>query len=94
MEEVIRHATEDGGECYFWATHGGAELDLLIVKGARRHGFEFKRSSAPRLTRSMQIAAADLGLDSLTVVYPGPTSYSLARGIDVRPLNSVLGLGH
>jgi len=92
MEEVIRHTTEEGGEAYFWATHGGAELDLLIVKGARRRGFEFKRASAPRLTPSMRVAMADLGLESLTVVYPGATSYPLARGVEVRSLDAVLGL--
>jgi hypothetical protein len=29
-----------------WATHAGAELDLLVVRDRRRVGFEFKRTVA------------------------------------------------
>ena len=46
-------------ESIFYATHGGAELDLLVVRGRRRLGFEFKRTVAPELTKSMRIALAD-----------------------------------
>jgi uncharacterized protein len=67
--------------CYFWGTHSGAELDLLVVKGRRRHGFEIKRTVAPRLTPSMQIAMRDLKLDSLDVIYAGSDSFPLAKGV-------------
>ncbi|HEY7710357.1 MAG TPA: hypothetical protein VIG57_10045, partial [Candidatus Entotheonella sp.] len=58
-------------QCFFWATHAGAELDLLVVQGSRRLGFEFKRTSTPRRRKSMQVAMADLGLERLDVIYPG-----------------------
>lgn len=73
-------------ECYFWATHAGAELDLLIVRGGRRFGFEFKRADAPTLTPSMRIAFQDLKLERLEVVHPGTRAYPLAPGIDAVPL--------
>ena len=92
LESVIRHVAENDADCYFWATHGGAELDLLILKGGRRVGFEFKRASAPRLTPSMRTAMADLGLAELTVVYPGTETYMLAPRIRVAPLDSVVGV--
>ena len=80
-------------EAYFWATHAGAELDLLIFKGGRRIGFEIKYSDAPTRTRSMTIAQQDLNLDLLYVIYPGNKSYLLDKHIQViglGDLNSIL----
>ncbi len=71
---------------YFWATHSGAELDLLTFAGGRRIGFEVKYADAPKLTKSMRIALADLKLDRLFVVYPGATGYRLATKVDVVPI--------
>jgi hypothetical protein len=76
-------------DCYFWATHAGAELDLLVLHRGRRLGFELKYTDAPRLTRSMRIAIDDLGLDRLLVVYPGSRSYELAESIAAVPLQAV-----
>jgi predicted AAA+ superfamily ATPase len=66
------------GECHFWATHAGAELDLVIVRGRTRLGFEFKRTTAPRLTPSMRTALVDLGLSRLDVIHAGADSFPLA----------------
>ena len=84
------------GESSFYATHGGAELDLVVIRGARRLGFEFKRTVAPELTRSMRIALADLRLERLDVIHAGERTYPLAERIravalariqqDLRPL--------
>ena len=71
-------------ECYFWAAHSGAELDLLVVRGKVRRGFEFKRTTAPAVTRSMRIAIEDLGLSRLYVVYAG--SHSFAMGPRIRAI--------
>ena len=83
LEEIIRHHRAESSDCYFWATQQGAEIDLLIMKNGKKLGFEFKYSSAPKLTKSMRIANQDLKLDSLTVIYPGATQYPLADGIGV-----------
>ena len=90
IEEAIRAVSPDGA--YFWATHNGAELDLLLVKNGRRIGIECKRSDAPRLTPSMRIAMTDLGLDRLIVIYPGARRYPLAEKVEVVPLVEVAGL--
>ncbi len=87
MDQVLSRVGARWRDCHFWATHGGAELDLLIVSGGRRLGFEFKRTSAPSLTRSMKIAQEALRLDSLEVIYPGPHRFPLAQGIDAVPLS-------
>ena len=70
-------------EFYFWATHGGAELDLFLLQRGKRIGIEIKYSDAPRPTRSMRIAMSDLGLDILYIIYPSPVSYVLEDGIEV-----------
>ena len=73
-------------EAYFWATHQGAELDLLLFKDGRRFGLEMKRSDAPIMTPSMRIAQRDLRLEKLVVLYPGSRRYLLAEAIEVVPI--------
>jgi uncharacterized protein len=84
IEEVIKAVAPD--EFYFWATHNGAELDLLLLKDGRRLGVECKRMDAPRLTPSMRTALTDLQLDRLVVLYPGDRVYPLTAHVDVLPL--------
>ena len=79
-------------EAYFWATHGGAELDLLVAVGGRRFGFEFKVSDAPGTTKSMRIALQDLALQHLWVVYPGDETYPLDERITALPIACVPSL--
>ena len=77
---------------YFWATHQGAELDLLLMRGARRIGVEIKRSDAPALTPSMRSALVDLRLDRLWVIYPGERRYALHERVTVVPLAAALAM--
>jgi len=84
VEEVIKTTAPD--EVYFWGTHSGAELDLLLVKDGKRIGVECKRMDAPRLTRSMHTALTDLELTKILVIYPGPHPYPLAENIQAIPL--------
>lgn len=88
LEQVLRIARPD--QAYFWATHQGAELDLLMFKGQQRVGVEFKRADAPKVTPSMRIAMDDLKLDALYVVYPGLHRFRLADGIEAVPLWAML----
>jgi len=91
LEQVLRLANPD--EAYFWATHQGAELDLLMLKGQQRVGVEFKRADAPKVTASMRIAMRDLKLDALYVVYPGAQRFSLGDGMEAVPLWALLPAG-
>ena len=88
LEQVLRIAQPD--QAYFWATHQGAELDLLMFKNGLRVGVEFKRADTPRLTTSMRIAMHDLKLDALYVVYPGLHRYKLADKVEAVPLWAML----
>lgn len=90
LEEIVRRHGAREEEVFFWATHGEAELDLLVFQGGRRWGYEFKYADAPRITRSMTQAIHDLRLDHLTVVFPGTDSYKLsptitATGLSILP---------
>jgi len=71
---------------FFWGTHAGAELDLLLIHRGRRFGVEFKYSDAPGMTRSLHIALADLHLERAFVVHPGRASYAVHPKVDVVPL--------
>ena len=77
---------------YFWATHGGAELDLLIARSGKRYGFECKLADAPGTTRSMRVALDDLGLEHLWIVYPGDEAYSLDDRISALSVAGIPGL--
>jgi hypothetical protein len=79
-------------DAYFWATHGGAELDLLLILRGKRYGFEFKYADAPTKSKSMLVALEDLGLERLWVVYPGAREYALHEAISVVPLASIPAL--
>jgi len=79
-------------DAYFWATHTGAELDLLVTVNGKRYGFEFKLSDAPGPTRSMHSAVETLELEKLWVIYPGAKKYALAPNIEAVPLVEFKGI--
>jgi predicted AAA+ superfamily ATPase len=79
-------------DIYFWATHAGAELDLLITVAGKRYGFEFKYADAPGPMRSMHIAIEDLGLEHLWVIYPGRHKYKIDENISVIPIDDIPSL--
>jgi len=83
LEQLIKAHNAQADDCYFWASHQGAELDLLITKDNRRLGFEIKFNSSPKLTKSMQVVVEDLLLDKLIVIYPGNIDYQLTKKIFV-----------
>jgi predicted AAA+ superfamily ATPase len=89
LEEVIRRLDLDTEDCYFWATHQGGELDLLVYKNDKKYGFEFKYSDAPTMTKSLYSALDSLELESVTIVYPGATSYQLSEQVSVKNLRHV-----
>jgi predicted AAA+ superfamily ATPase len=81
----VHEAIHGRDECFFWATHGGAELDLLVVRGRLKIGFEIKRTSSPRVTPSMRNAMQDLNLQRLYLVHAGNDSFPLAERIQAVP---------
>lgn len=89
LEEVIRTMQARPEECYFWATHADAELDLFIVQNGKRLGFEFKYVDVPKTTKSMHIAIEDLKLDHLAVFYPGNQIFPMTDKISAYGLETI-----
>lgn len=84
IEQVL--ATESYTEASFWATHQGAEIDLVLRRGGRLFGVEGKRVDAPRMTSSIRNGLADLGLERVAVVYPGTRRYTIVDRVEAVPL--------
>jgi uncharacterized protein len=89
IEEIIRSVEPD--DVYYWATHNGAEIDLVFLKGGRMYGVEVKRADAPIMTPSLRIALEDLSLERIAVIYPGEKRYELHKKISVIPFNKISG---
>lgn len=89
IQQVVLLLRAPPEQCFHWSTHTGAELDLLVLDGGRRRGFEVKRAEAPRLTRSMRSAMETLRLDSLDVVHAGTKRYRLAPGVRALPASEL-----
>lgn len=87
LEQVLTQAR--GTDAYFWGTHAGAELDLLLIHRGRRYGVEFKYGQAPTMTKSLHIALADLRLDRAWIVYPGTDTYAVHEKVEVVSLADV-----
>ncbi len=88
IEEVL--AVEQPDEAFFWATHQGAEIDLILKKKGRLLGVECKRTDTPRATPSMRTALTDLALDAIAVVYPGSKRFRLGEQIEAVPLSALM----
>ncbi len=81
IEQLVLHLGARPEELYFWATHAGAELDLLVVRGRKKLGFEIKRTTAPASTRSMHAARESLGLDRIDVIHAGEYTFHVSKDI-------------
>ncbi len=89
IEEII-HAVEPD-DVYYWATHQGAEIDLILFKSGKMYGVEIKRQDAPTMTPSIRIALEDLKLERIAVIYPGEKCYELHKKVSVIPFDKVMG---
>jgi len=87
IEQVL--VTEPHDEVYFWATHQGAEIDLILRRGDRLLGVECKRTDTPRLTPSIRHGLVDLELDKLLVLYPGAKRFPLAERVEAVPVEAI-----
>ncbi len=87
LEQVLQSLQPS--QAYFWATHNGAELDLLLFLNGKRYGFEIKLAEAPAITASMRSALESLNLEHLWIVYPGQHHQLIDEKITLLPLNEL-----
>lgn len=90
LEEIIRRHQSASGETWFWATHGGGEIDLFLFTDNGRTGYEIKYTDQPRATRSMHTAMETLQLEELKIIYPGERSFPLTEKIRAVGLSSLV----
>lgn len=89
LEELVHHMNADPEDCYYWRTQAGAELDLLICNGTQKHGYEFKYTDQPRLTKSMYSSIEDLELNTLSLIIPGKASFKIHEKVKVVGLDVI-----
>ena len=87
IEQVL--ATEPHDEAFFWATHQGAEIDLILRRGGDLYGVECKLADAPRITPSIRNALTDVGLTRVAILYPGAQRFKLSDRVEVVPLSAL-----
>ncbi|WP_419862334.1 ATP-binding protein [Candidatus Palauibacter sp.] len=92
IQQIAHLLRAPAERCFHWSTHTGAKLDLLVMDGARRYGFQVKRAEAPRLTRSMRSALETLDLDRLDVVHVGTEPYEMAPRVRALPAARLVDL--
>ena len=90
LQQIIRQLGARSDECFFWATHAGAELDLFVSRGRHRLGFEIKRTSSPQITQSMRNALGDLKLQRLDLVHAGDETFPMGKKIRAVALQRLL----
>ena len=93
VQQIVERLGAYPEECFHWSTHSGAEVDLVVVSGREKFGFEIKRTTAPRLTRALRAAVAELELDRLDLVHGGEATYALTdrvRAVAARDLLTAL----
>ena len=87
IEQVL--ATEPHDDAFFWGTHQGAEIDLILTRGGALNGVECKRADAPRITPSIRNALIEVGLARVAILYPGTERYTLSDRVEVVPLSAL-----
>ena len=81
--------SEPYDEAFFWSTHQGAEIDLILRRGQKLLGVECKRTDAPQMTPSIRIAMEDVGLAQVAVLYPGIKRYDIADRVEAVPVQTL-----
>lgn len=88
MEELQR----SGSRFYFYRTHTGVEIDLVIERGQKRIGYEIKcaASVSPADTAGLRQGLADGVIHEAFIIYQGERAFPLSETITAVPAAQVL----
>jgi len=92
LSELLHQLKVEQSEAYFWATHAGAELDLLVFINGQPIGFEIKRTTSPKMTPSINNSLTDLKLDRLFVIHAGDHEFQIHEKVNAIPMASIQNL--
>ncbi len=87
LEQVLAACGQE--DTYFWGTHNGAELDLVLFRRGKAWGVDFKVSDGPQMTKSLQVALSDLKLERAWIVHAGSKRYPVHDRVDALPLGKI-----
>jgi len=90
IDQIVRRLGARDDECFSFGLYGGPSLDLLVVRGRRRLGFEIKFTDEPRTSRSMHAAIEHLELESLDVFHAGQQTFPMGERIRAVALERIL----
>ena len=92
IETLVQRLPADA-RAWFYRSHQGAEIDLLIERGGRPQiAIEVKRSSAPSPGKGFAQACDDLEVAQRWLVYPGTERYPLRHGAQAIGVVELAGL--
>ena len=85
LEDLLRREAlaHPHARAHFWRTAGGAEVDLLLERGAELHAVEVKtaRATSPYLARGLRAIMEDTGACSASIIDQGVGVDPLAPGV-------------
>jgi len=86
IEQIIREAPEFS-EFYYYRTHQGAEVDLLMIApNGKKICIEIKLSNTPTISKGFFQSIADLQPDLRYVITPGGERFNRSDGLCICPL--------
>ena len=96
IEQIVsrEQIQRSGSQFFFYRTHAGAEIDLIIDRGQERIGFEFKCSAlvTPRDWGTLQQSLSEGTIDKGYLLYLGERDYQPTDRVEVINPGSYLTL--
>lgn len=94
IEQIItlENLKYEGSRFYFYRTHAGAEIDLIVDRGQMRIGFEFKSATSVSKNdvRNVRDAVTQGLIHRGIVCYLGDRTYEISENITVIPAKEFL----
>jgi hypothetical protein len=82
--EEIAGQLPDWAELFYYRTHDGTEADIVLARGGVPEILiEAKFSTAPKMTKSMHLAMADLATKHNFIICPIDSGFSIAENVRV-----------
>lgn len=95
LEEIVRREklAHPFSQAYFWRTHAGAEIDLLLDRGKRRIALEIKAGSGRSVyvARGLAAAAADAKAQASWILDQARGDQTYRNGVRCRSFADDLG---
>jgi len=87
IEQIIggEQLRKTGTQFYFFRTHAGAEIDLIVDRGNERIGYEFKcaASTGPKDWANLKKGIDDHIIHKGFLIYLGARSYPVSKEVEV-----------